>query len=150
MNSVTTTVLTMFMRSSISIVFFLSPGQENMYNRKACNLHMQRTSFCSQTPAQFWRWSYGRGSNPVIPRHVHSVINTLKTIHCRIVTELGFLCCFFTWRVMTQKRCWVCEWSWVKGKVDVCGSFLNRTYIFIGVKWKIEYGRRFLLTEPTL
>jgi hypothetical protein len=25
-----------------------------------------------------------------------------------------------------RTRCWICEWTWVRGRMDICDSFLTR------------------------
>jgi hypothetical protein len=64
-------------------------------------------------PAQTWPCSSGRGTpaldSQLIP---FSDQHWTQTTHHGFRSELGFPCYFKRW-FKEDKRCWVCEWTWV-------------------------------------
>jgi immunoglobulin heavy chain len=54
-----------------------------------------------------------------------SVPHWTEMTHHEVGAELGFPCRYSKKWFVVKKRYWVCEWTWLRGELVICGSYLT-------------------------
>jgi hypothetical protein len=66
--------------------------------------------------------------------HGHQPPQRLRLLsHHGVGNELGFSSCYLK-GFMETKRCWICEWTWVRERVGMCQVSWRRLFMFAGVQ----------------